>query len=325
MNCEQALILISAALDGEITPAEREQLNTHLDLCEECGALAADFGLIRTGLSVQAAVPAGLTEETEDALDAADRRKKRTLFLRRYGSVAAMLALVISLGAIALSGGGARNDAAILMFDTKMEAAPAQAAPVPSAAANAVTQEERSVSPESEAVTSALMDEVSDAGFDLYGKVTEQTANDGSASAASTGGTESPRIPETAAGEFDPPDHATIHAALRQVVEELMVADGMDAPIEEDYNYCVLGRTGDGKQDEETRLEYTGLSANGKYYTFCLAMHTVTAPDSPAQGAAYTTVFNNFAVSRELDEVLREYDENRTTEHLKAYRAALGD
>ena len=36
MNCEQALILISAALDGEITPEEREQLNIHLDLCAEC-------------------------------------------------------------------------------------------------------------------------------------------------------------------------------------------------------------------------------------------------------------------------------------------------
>jgi hypothetical protein len=84
-------------------------------------------------------------------------------------------------------------------------------------------------------------------------------------------------------------------------------------------------RTDDGKQKEDTRLEYFGLSDNGKYYMFSLRMYTVTAPDSPAQGAEYITDFNNFAVPREMNEVLREFDENRSPEHQKAYLKALVD
>ena len=139
MDCEQALILISAALDDEITPSEREQLNEHLDLCADCRALAADFGLISAALAQEEPIPAGLTGRMEQKLDGAVREKKKNTFLRRYGSMAAMLAIVLSLGAIALSGGmgsKAKNDAAYRMFDAEMKAeAPAECAPMPSSAA----------------------------------------------------------------------------------------------------------------------------------------------------------------------------------------------
>lgn len=324
MDCEQALILISAALDDEITPSEREQLNEHLDLCADCRALAADFGLISAALAQEEPIPAGLTGRMEQKLDGAVREKKKNTFLRRYGSMAAMLAIVLSLGAIALSGGmgsKAKNDAAYRMFDAEMKAeAPAECAPMPSSAAvkgsahdglGYVTAD--SVT-EAESAREPLMDAASD--LNLYGK--EQNGTENQAECLEPPAAEKPQ-------EFDPPDHAVIHAALELVVDELMDVDGLDSPIEEDYSYCVLERTGGGNQYEETRLEYTGLSSNGKYYTFCLAGRTVTAPDSPAAGAAYSTLFNNFAVSRGLDEVLREYDENRTAEHQKVYRNALSD
>jgi predicted anti-sigma-YlaC factor YlaD len=72
MNCEQALILISAALDGEITQSEREQLNSHLDLCAECRSIAEDFGLMSAALAEETELPAGLTERMEEALRSAD-------------------------------------------------------------------------------------------------------------------------------------------------------------------------------------------------------------------------------------------------------------
>ena len=112
MECEQALSLISAALDGEITPEEREQLNSHLDRCAECRAIADDFGLISAALTEEIELPVGLTEHMRAAVKDTSQNRKRT-FLRRYGSLAAMLAIVLSLGAIVMSGAGGRNDVAL--------------------------------------------------------------------------------------------------------------------------------------------------------------------------------------------------------------------
>ena len=36
MNCEKALELISAELDGELTQQERAELQAHLDACPDC-------------------------------------------------------------------------------------------------------------------------------------------------------------------------------------------------------------------------------------------------------------------------------------------------
>jgi hypothetical protein len=212
-------------------------------------------------------------------------------------------------------------------------AAPAEAAPMPSTAAAKGSMYEYladSVHFDAKVVAEA---QVEDAGYDLK---TEEDAEDVAlyGGAGDAGASTKPventtpfHEPPTAEEpvQYDPPDHATIHAALELVVNELMSVDGMDAPLEEDYFYCVLSRTDDGKQKEETRLEYFGLSDNGKYYMFSLRMYTVTAPDSPAQGAEYITDFNNFAVPREMNEVLREFDENRSPEHQKAYLKALVD
>lgn len=338
MNCEQALILISAALDGEITRSEREQLNSHLDLCADCRALAEDFGILSAALAEEAELPAGLTGRMQTAVKAADRGKKRT-FLRRYGSMAAMLALVVSLGAIALSGGRGMNDAAMIpMFDAKMEmadAAPAAAAPAPSTASYAKGSADvaiQYVADSAATYSQALAD--ADSGYDVVTE--EQTIEevDLYGGSANTGASSEPVEDATplqppAAEEpqqFDPPDHAVISYALEMVMNDLAQKDGLTGPpVEEEYYYCVLERTDDGKQTEETRLEYTGLSPNGKYLTFSLDMYTVTASDSPAQGAEYITHFNNFAVSTGRDEVLREYDAHRSAEHVKLYRKALDD
>jgi anti-sigma factor (TIGR02949 family) len=38
MNCNKAMVLMSAALDGELTPKEDEELAQHLAECPECRA-----------------------------------------------------------------------------------------------------------------------------------------------------------------------------------------------------------------------------------------------------------------------------------------------
>jgi anti-sigma factor (TIGR02949 family) len=36
MNCNKAMVLMSAAIDGELTTKESEELTGHLDDCPEC-------------------------------------------------------------------------------------------------------------------------------------------------------------------------------------------------------------------------------------------------------------------------------------------------
>lgn len=36
MNCNKATVLMSAAIDGELTAKETEELSDHLDICPEC-------------------------------------------------------------------------------------------------------------------------------------------------------------------------------------------------------------------------------------------------------------------------------------------------
>jgi anti-sigma factor (TIGR02949 family) len=38
MNCNKAMVLMSAALDGELSPKEEEELAQHLAECPECRA-----------------------------------------------------------------------------------------------------------------------------------------------------------------------------------------------------------------------------------------------------------------------------------------------
>ena len=329
MDCEQALILISAALDGEITPEEREQLNSHLDRCAECRAIADDFGLISAALTEEIEIPVGLTEQMRAAVKDTSQNRKRT-FLHRYGSLAAMLAIVLSLGAIVVSGAGGRNDVALFsgMGSAKMDAAaPAEAAPMP---VPSVAAETKGKPQELLTADSALFDakaeseEMADGGYEQYGQVVEESLNNGSTAPGDAAG--GCTVADPNAEAMNPPDHATIYTAMKLVLEDLKEKDGLDRPpVQTDYYYCVLERTADGKQEEETWLEYTGLSANGKYYTFYLNVRTLVKGSSPAEDAVKLTVINNFAVPREMDRVLREFDENRSPEHQKAYLKALAN
>src|SRR5437588_222213 len=45
MNCERAIALISARIDGELSPADEAALEAHLDDCPACAATAEAFEL----------------------------------------------------------------------------------------------------------------------------------------------------------------------------------------------------------------------------------------------------------------------------------------
>lgn len=93
MKCENALELLSASLDGALTPAEEETLQAHLQQCPRCRALQAELMGIHTACGeLDAAVPAGLKERILSALPPQKATKSR--HWQRWGAMAAALAII---------------------------------------------------------------------------------------------------------------------------------------------------------------------------------------------------------------------------------------
>lgn len=130
MTCEEALLAISAALDGELPPGERAKLSEHLVQCESCRALAEDLRVLTDALEdSDREPPAELAASVRTAV-ARETRRKRPPYLR---AVAAMLALCVGLGGIGLFVSSQNGKESVSGAD---RAAPAlyQAAPAPSEA-----------------------------------------------------------------------------------------------------------------------------------------------------------------------------------------------
>lgn len=107
MDCEQALEAISAALDGELSPVERAQLEEHLSVCQSCRALAEDFRVLSAALDAAGAAPPPELATGVMARIAAEGKVTPISALRRRGArrwlgLAAMLALVICAGGLGL-------------------------------------------------------------------------------------------------------------------------------------------------------------------------------------------------------------------------------
>lgn len=105
MTCEEALLAISAALDGELSPAERARLSGHLLECPQCRELAEDLRVLTDILedSEQAPPPelaASIRRAVaEEVKPSAPPDKRRVPYLR---TIAAMLALCVCLGGVGL-------------------------------------------------------------------------------------------------------------------------------------------------------------------------------------------------------------------------------
>lgn len=93
MNCETALELLSASLDGELTAAELGELQAHLDQCPSCRAIQTELmGLHAACGEMEALPPAGLREQIMKNLP--PQRSGKVIYWKRWGAMAAALALV---------------------------------------------------------------------------------------------------------------------------------------------------------------------------------------------------------------------------------------
>ena len=121
-DCDRALELISAGLDGVLTPEEKDWLEKHLEHCPACRALDADLASLHQLLPTLAPEPpAELKERIMDAVRAEKtvpfpaQGQKKPRRWKAWVSVAAVAALVFLGGRAALpalNSGGASLPAA---------------------------------------------------------------------------------------------------------------------------------------------------------------------------------------------------------------------
>ena len=108
MTCAQALELISARLDGELSPEEDAALQAHLELCPDCKRLADSLrGMDALLSSLEEPAPKSLKQGVLYRIDQASGKAKKP---RRWfgpgtaiGAVAAALVLLVGLGIIPLN------------------------------------------------------------------------------------------------------------------------------------------------------------------------------------------------------------------------------
>lgn len=139
-DCDRALELISAGLDGALTPEEKDWLEKHLEHCPACRALDADLASLHQLLPTLAPEPpAELKERIMDAVRAEKtvpfpaREQKKPRRWKAWVSVAAVAALVFLGGRAALpalnSGGTSMPATADAPAGTELPAADAAQAP----------------------------------------------------------------------------------------------------------------------------------------------------------------------------------------------------
>lgn len=100
-DCEAYLELISASLDGAVTPAETKALKAHLEVCPQCRTLLEDLTALHAAMPEEEEPPQGFSERVMAAVAA---QEKVVAFpaktsRRRWGSIAAVAA-VFALAAV---------------------------------------------------------------------------------------------------------------------------------------------------------------------------------------------------------------------------------
>ncbi|MEG2119254.1 MAG: zf-HC2 domain-containing protein, partial [Pseudoflavonifractor sp.] len=127
-SCEDYFELISARLDGALSPEDTAALDAHLAVCPECRLLAADLAELHSALpTLSAAPPADLIPNVMARIHAENAKvlpfpapAKRGLHRRAFGSIAAVLAVVV-LGASLSHFGAPSAPAPILAVNPTQE------------------------------------------------------------------------------------------------------------------------------------------------------------------------------------------------------------
>ena len=127
--CEDYIELISAALDGVLSPAEQEKLTAHLSTCRECQKLYDDLAALRSAMSglPPVSVPPELKERIMDAVAAEAQdakvvpfapaeKKASSIRWQRWLASAAVLAIAV-LGTWSWKPWESRSDVALPHFN----------------------------------------------------------------------------------------------------------------------------------------------------------------------------------------------------------------
>ncbi len=167
MRCQEARVLISARLDGELSQQEERELDTHLEGCPACRELTEDLSMLRLSLAnlEDEPAPAGLASRVMEQIRAADKGKKAVpLFRRPRVRALACLAACAALCAGLYAASQARKSAELSAgFQASARALP-EAAPAEGIMAASIEPEAGEVPAEPEAggvIREAAMDAAS--------------------------------------------------------------------------------------------------------------------------------------------------------------------
>lgn len=128
MTCDEMIDLLSASLDGPLTPSEQAAMDAHLASCPRCSALFADLTALRdaSGDLEELTAPEGFTEKAMAAIRAEESKvvpfpaKRRQPWVKWAACVAAVV--VIVTGAVALP--SAMNGSFDMAPESAMKEAP---------------------------------------------------------------------------------------------------------------------------------------------------------------------------------------------------------
>lgn len=268
MDCERALILISAALDGELTREEQAELEEHLAACPECRALSDDFGVLSVALSdMEAEPPDDLIGRVDATLDQEAQpvtARPRSRW-KMWGSLAAMLALVICLGGIYVwsgqlngtAGAGADSAAPAQSVENSAGAASSDSdlekESVPSAEAEAMPKESFASDSEGESQVEIAL---SDAGeTESTGDAPADSTSDAPTSNDAAGGTDSTTEQNDPAATYQSPQDETPAPAADDIPEtgEMLVAPPPPPPEADEME--------DARADDSQTESITSLQA----------------------------------------------------------------
>lgn len=120
-GCEKYNELISAAIDGELTPEEEKELNAHLKACKECSSLFDTLKILSGAFhDMLVQPPDTLAGAVMNRIGAQPLRSKKKRTLTAIGRLAAAAAVVALVLFAANPFSSKKSDAATQMYDASL-------------------------------------------------------------------------------------------------------------------------------------------------------------------------------------------------------------
>lgn len=325
-GCDEYWELISARLDGALSPEEEARLEAHLASCPDCRAAEEELSAIHRGLEALPPIepPAGLTERIMAAVEAdavVPLPVKKRAPWRKWLASAAVLAVILGGTAVlrpwqALNASGHSSDSTA----SAAEMAPAMAEDTERAAAGGETPSEYSEAgvlsaedtaagaepsaaavsekavppsgPASSALSSSPEEAAPEEYFAPFSASSAPASPDGgsSGSAGKADGTPAPQNSQFTAGQ-EPQTSVTPREALELAAASLPESSDGTAEYSDTDGvlFCTVRMAGEEGDRQTCTVTYDGLSSDGAYYLFSLSRESQSKePDEPSRCAVST-------------------------------------